>query len=35
MARARNSGAMSVHEAGKKGGRRVSELVDKGKQVEP
>ena len=31
-ARAQGSGSMSVREAGHKGGQRVSELVEKGKQ---
>lgn len=34
MAKDKGDGDMSVREAGQKGGRRVSELIDKGKQVE-
>ena len=34
MVKGSKKGDMSVHEAGKKGGERVSELVQKGKEKE-
>lgn len=34
MAKSKDKGGMSVRQAGQKGGQRVSELVDKGKQTE-